>query len=398
MKICKNIARTGLFVFILINSACDRGTFEIELQQQDGDGRRHLPYVTPKSVDLDPIDSLDAQLILPGRLTSQAVAGFFQMGNTGKKRYFLLDKNSPKDRYHNRFIFDENGDDDLTNDADYPLSRGKFIALRNRHYVEFDSVLLTYDFQAKKERTREYIRGRLYFWQPVRGLPTTAHFLRNSWRQGNFEFDDQNLSVIVIDDDCNGFFDARDSWAIFQSENADFAEVHFNHFRDMTQLAWFGENAFEILKIDGSGHGIFLKRRVPEFSKEEDLSRDNPYLEEPQRPRAAREIQWLSSLKKAKQRARRARKPVLIKFNARWSGPCITMDERTYRDAEIVSLSDRFICLRLDGDSERRLAKIYDITRYPTTVILDYRGREISRAIGYQPAAEFSAYLAQFVK
>lgn len=398
MKISKYILITSCFPILFFNAACDRGKFEITLQQQSGDAKNQLPYVTPKSVDLVPADSMNVTLIFPGNMSNAAVAGYFNLGNTGKKQYFLLDKSEAKSQYHDRLILDSNGDQNFRDDPVITLTHGAFIASRNRHFVAFDSVKLNYRFQSPKAQLHEELTGKLYFWQPVRGLPTTAHFLRNSWRQGVFEYNEQLLRVILIDDDCNGRFDARDSWAVFRDDSVNFADVHFNNFRDLTRLAWLDHTAFEIEKIDAGGHKLSLKKVEPEFTKEDDLSRDNPYLEEPQRPRAAREIRWQTSLKKVKRTARRARKPILIKFSTRWSGPCITMEERTYRDAEIVSLSDKFICLHLDGDREKATAKAYAVTRFPTTIILDSRGREISRAIGYQPAAEFSTYLGQFVK
>ena len=398
MKISKLLIFTCLFICTIFNSACERGKIEVPLQQKNGDATNQLPYVTPKSVDLDPADSIKITLIFPGNMSEAAVVGSFLLGNTGQKRYFLLDTNDSKTRYYDQLIYDSNGDRNFRDDPVVPLSRGEFIASRNRHFVEFDPVNLSYLFQSPKKQIREQLNGKLYFWQPVRGLPTTAHFLRNSWREGVFECDEQQFRIILIDDDCNGLFDARDSWAIFHNDSLNFATVHFNNFRELSSLAWSGQTAFEIVKIDEGGHRIILQKVQPEFSREEDLGRDNPYMEEPQRPRAARDINWLTSLKKAKRKARRARKPLLIKFSTRWSGPCITMDERTYRDAEIVSLSDKFVCLHLDGDRENTTAKAYDVTRFPTTIILDSRGREISRAIGYQPATEFSAYLAQFVK
>ncbi|KAA3613978.1 MAG: thioredoxin [Calditrichaeota bacterium] len=395
----QNFQPTLLIILLSITLwNCERDKFDVDLLYQFGNNEKSLPYVIPKSVDLDLVDSIGVPLILPEKHTSQALASFFMLGNTNKKLFFLLDKESENAKNYSRLYLDSDLDRDFSNNAAVPLTKASFIAARNQHYIEFDSVTLPYYFQSPKRKSRQEQFGKLYFWQPVRGIPTTAHFLRNSWRQGNFEFNDKDLTVILIDDDCNGLFDTQDNWAIFESTTLNFSDTHFNQFHETTRLAWYENTAFEVIKIDGSGHAITLKRKETDYTREEDLNRNNPYLDEPQRPRAAREIQWMTSLKSALRKARRTRKPILIEFSTKWSGPCITMNERTYRDAEIVSLSDSFVCLRLDGDTEKELVKSYNITRFPTTVILDRRGKELSRAIGYQPATEFSSYIAQFAK
>lgn len=300
--------------------------------------------------------------------------------------------------YYDQLRIDKNYDQNLVNDQIHSLSRGEFISARNYHYVEYDSLFLPFTIIEDTKNQWDELFGKLYFWQPVKGLPTIANFLRDSWRQGEFEFEDRTYAVIVIDDDCNGLMDTRDNWGLFDQIPVDFTNLHYNNFRETTRFAWLEETAFEIIKLASDGSGITLRKKVTELTREEDLGRDNPYFDEPQRPRAARSVDWLTNMKVAQRKASGTRKPILVYFAASWSGPCATMDERTYQDAEVVGLSDKFVCVRIDGDINRSLSTSYNITSYPTTLILDSKSKEISRAIGYQPATEFSAYISQFLK
>lgn len=170
------------------------------------------------------------------------------------------------------------------------------------------------------------------------------------------------------------------------------------HFRDATQLGWVGETAFELVELFPRGDGVRLMIKPVDMTREEDLSRETPYIEEPRRPRAAREIEWHSDLNEATQRARRTGKHLLLNFCTSWSGPCLVLDERTFQDAEVVALTDNFVAVRIDGDRERAHVRKHNIQSYPTLVILDPRGNELSRVVGYQPAAEFAQYIKQYVK
>lgn len=85
--------------------------------------------------------------------------------------------------------------------------------------------------------------------------------LRDSWRQGEFEFEDRTYAVIVIDDDCNGLMDTRDNWGLFDQIPVDFTNLHYNNFRETTRFAWLEETAFEIIKLASDGSGITLRKK-----------------------------------------------------------------------------------------------------------------------------------------
>jgi len=79
-------------------------------------------------------------------------------------------------------------------------------------------------------------------------------------------------------------------------------------------------------------------------------------------------------------KAKQEGKPVVLDFYADWCLPCKVMDKTVLRDEEVVSLSEKFIMMRLDlttkQPAQERILETYHVIGVPTIIFLDKDGNE----------------------
>jgi len=104
--------------------------------------------------------------------------------------------------------------------------------------------------------------------------------------------------------------------------------------------------------------------------------------------------------------AQQSGKPVVIDFSASWCAPCRELDEITFRDSDVVAMSEnRVVMIKIDltrkGEAlNERLVQRYDVRGVPTVVFLDRYGKERSdlRLLDFIPLDQFLIRLAELVK
>ncbi len=109
-------------------------------------------------------------------------------------------------------------------------------------------------------------------------------------------------------------------------------------------------------------------------------------------------IEWMASYEASLERARIERKPVMVYFYATWCYYCKLLDTKTLPDPEIIRLSKDFVCVRINSDRHRDLARRYRITANPIIVYLSRDGLETTRTYGYQPPSAFKITLRQILE
>lgn len=97
--------------------------------------------------------------------------------------------------------------------------------------------------------------------------------------------------------------------------------------------------------------------------------------------------------------ARRRKTPFVIEFRADWCAPCREMEERTFRDPEVVSAGTDLSFLSVDmtdpDDFVERVLRSFRVQGAPTTIFFDSTGEEWHRRGGFIGPQEFARLLRE---
>jgi thiol:disulfide interchange protein len=130
------------------------------------------------------------------------------------------------------------------------------------------------------------------------------------------------------------------------------------------------------------------------MTKAEDRAPDDMVAEERKRPRAPAPLTWAHGFDDALAEAARTDRRVLIDFETTWCGPCKTMDEWIWSDADVAArLQAGYVGVKLDGDVEKALVTRFSVRGYPTMIVLDAAGKELKRVVGYQSSKQILEFL-----
>lgn len=87
-------------------------------------------------------------------------------------------------------------------------------------------------------------------------------------------------------------------------------------------------------------------------------------------------------------------KPAMLFVTTTWCSWCKKLAKEAFNDAEIRQiLTDKFVCVIIDGDTEREAVSTLGVDGYPHVVFHNTAGQKVDEVIGYVPAPEFRAHL-----
>ena len=102
-------------------------------------------------------------------------------------------------------------------------------------------------------------------------------------------------------------------------------------------------------------------------------------------PTHRRDIAWFTgSVEEAFRQARALEKPVFLYWGAEWCPPCHRLKATIFRQSEFIAQSRQFIPVYLDGDTDQAqaLGERFGVLGYPTVIVFDPKGKEITRIPG----------------
>ncbi|MDI6786686.1 MAG: thioredoxin family protein, partial [bacterium] len=102
-----------------------------------------------------------------------------------------------------------------------------------------------------------------------------------------------------------------------------------------------------------------------------------------------KEVKWYVSLEKGLKVAIKENKLLMVDFTAEWCGWCKKLDNTTYQNPNVLSLSRNFISVKVDCDRYPAVARKYNVGGLPTIVFMNQNGQIIYQVVGYRVPEDF---------
>jgi thioredoxin-like negative regulator of GroEL len=83
--------------------------------------------------------------------------------------------------------------------------------------------------------------------------------------------------------------------------------------------------------------------------------------------------------------AERENKPLLLFFTAQWCHYCHQMAGEAFTNPQVVSLSEKFVCVLVDADSAPEVCRQFRVSAFPTVQFVSPQGLALNRIEGKRP-------------
>lgn len=96
------------------------------------------------------------------------------------------------------------------------------------------------------------------------------------------------------------------------------------------------------------------------------------------------QISWVTSFDEGLRIAKEKNCPLMVDFFASWCGWCVKLDEETYTNKDVIQLAQRFVCVKVDVDTDRKTPAQYGAKSLPTILFMSPDGKVIHQVVGYR--------------
>src|SRR4051812_1093014 len=109
-------------------------------------------------------------------------------------------------------------------------------------------------------------------------------------------------------------------------------------------------------------------------------------------------LKWQPWTDQIFEQAKRENRFVILNLHAVWCHWCHVMEEKTYRDPDVVKLlQGKYLTVEVDADGRPDLANRYEDYGWPATVVFAPDGSEIVKRRGFLPPGEMASLLQAII-
>jgi thiol-disulfide isomerase/thioredoxin len=372
-----------------------------------------LTYNAP-SEDLQPnfspigtrvaLSELPADQDLPAGAVHPARRGVIQVG-PGPESWIplLLTATADEPGAFTRLYLDMNRNGDFSDDGAPTAASLRQEEKTGDVWYSFGGVELRVRFPGP-ERTEPFVVDFWFVHRADEAAPDTLiRYSRRSWRSGSVTLNGVTALVAAMDGNNDALYGPGDSWSVVEASMPE-ASKHVLSWREArgTDRLMFLQRGdeepdmvLEFRSFAEDGSSITFAVVDYEMSKAEDRLADDMVAEERTRPRATTTYTWTDDLDGAIATAQASGQRVFLYFETDWCGPCKTMDQWIWTDAEVVAaLEAGFVGVKLDGDIAKEQVRRYEVVGYPNILIVDPASGSALRSVrGYQSSQQLLDFL-----
>lgn len=117
-------------------------------------------------------------------------------------------------------------------------------------------------------------------------------------------------------------------------------------------------------------------------------------------------VKWLSDVSAAQKSLKNKKQSILLFFTAPgWCGPCRMLESGPVASAEFAKIVRENAAVKADysdrrnvSEANKALLREFKVEGFPTLIVLDSKGKEKGRIVGYRPEKLFFAELEKLLK